>query len=100
MGGGRSRYRIVAFSGMFMMWISGWLPGLCCCGRQLLREDDLVTVLIFMKCFSDAFSSPSVQSGEPGLVPAKPHPICHCGAFIAHTTITVLHLKINEFIST
>lgn len=53
-----------------------------------------------MKCFSDAISSPSVQLGELGLVPAKPHPICHRGAFIARTTITVLHLKINEFIST
>lgn len=66
-----SSYRIGTFSGMFMMWSSAWLSGCCCRARQLLREDRL-SVLIFMKCFCDASSRPSVQSLEPGLVPAKP----------------------------
>lgn len=66
-----SSYRIGTFSGMFIMWSFTWLPGFCCCGRQLLWQGR-DSVLIVRKCFCDASSRPSMQSLEPGLVPAKP----------------------------
>lgn len=88
---GCSSYRIGTFSGMFMMWSSAWSPGFCCRSRQLLREDR-VSVMIFMKRFCDESSRPSVQSLEPGLVPAKP-PTFHLSSlhFIFINIITLFY---------
>lgn len=63
-------YRIVAFSGMFMMWSSVSSLGFCCCGEQDLNGEAAVSSSI--KCFIDGSSFSSMQSLEPSLVPENP----------------------------
>ncbi len=54
-------YRMLEFSGMLMMCSSASPLGFCCWGEQDLNKEGKGSVLIFMKCFSDASSLFSMQ---------------------------------------